>query len=258
MIASDRNPRAGARRVGAVERALAVLDALGEAGGEIGTNELSRRTGINASSVSRLLATLVDRGYAELTPTGRYRLGLRVLQLGNRALDGLDLRSLVHPLLEQLVAETGETATLSVSGGRDAVTVDFVRSPSAVQGVAQVGRPSVPHATAAGKVMLALGDVPLPSPPLLRYTRRTVVDPRTLAREVEQVRTQGWAEAAGEREPDLAAIAAPVRGTRGELAAIVGVQGPIARFDAAARRRALTHLLEATAQLSTRLGWVTD
>jgi IclR family acetate operon transcriptional repressor len=253
MGTPERKPRAGARRVGTVERALAVLDALGEAGGEIGTNELARRTHINASTVSRLLATLVSKGYAEVTSGGRYRLGLRVLQLGARALDGLDLRTLAHPFLESLVVETGETATLSVSGGRDAVTVDFVRSPSAVQGVAQIGRPSVPHATATGKVLLAFGDVPLPTA-LTRYTRRTVVEPAALAREIERVRARGWADAVGEREPDLAAIAAPVRGQRGELAAIVGVQGPISRFDTQARERALGSLGDASKALSVRLG----
>jgi IclR family acetate operon transcriptional repressor len=232
-----------------------VLDALGEAAGEIGTNELARRTGVNVSSVSRLLATLVAAGYAELTPSGRYRLGVRPLQLGSRALEGLDLRELSRPALQDLVARTGETATLSVSGGREAVTVDFVRSPSAVQGVAQIGRPSVPHATAAGKVLLAYGDVALPKPPLHPYTRRTIVDLATLRAAVERVRHEGWAEAIGEREPDLAAIAAPVRGARGELAAIVGIQGPLSRFETRARARALPGLLAATSALSVRLGW---
>ncbi len=236
MTGSEGKSREGARRIGAVERALLVLDALGDAGGEIGTNELARRTGINASSVSRLLATLVDAGYAEPTPSGRYRLGVRLLQLGSRALDGLDLRALARPALEALAAETGETATLSVSGGRDAVTLDFAHSPQAVQSVAQLGRPSVAHATATGKVLLAFGGVARPAGRLTRYTDLTITDPDALARDVARCRELGWAAAVGEREPDLAALAAPVFGSRGELVAILGVQGPAGRFDAAARK----------------------
>ena len=80
-------PRTGQpafRLVGAVQRAFSVLDALAEADTELGTNEIARRTGINASSVSRLLATLVAGGLVEHVPdSGRYRLGLRLLQLGN-------------------------------------------------------------------------------------------------------------------------------------------------------------------------------
>ena len=75
-------PRTGqpaVRRVAAVERALAVLDALSDGNPELGTNEIARRTGINASTVSRLLATLAGAGIVEhVAENGRYRLGLRV------------------------------------------------------------------------------------------------------------------------------------------------------------------------------------
>jgi IclR family acetate operon transcriptional repressor len=250
-------PRQAARRVAAVSRALSVLDALA-AGGELGTNELARRTGVNASTVSRLLATLASAGYVDQAENGRYRLGIRLVQLGNAVVDRLDLRELARPELERLVALVGETATLSVAGGHEAITVDFVQSPSSVQGVAQLGRPSVAHATATGKVLLAFGGVGLPPGAIRRYTARTIADPRALAREVERVRVRGWADAVGEREDDLAAIAAPVRGSRGELAAIVGIQGPAARLDAKARAAALEPLLASTTALSVRIGWVED
>ena len=137
-----------------MQRAFSVLDALAEADTELGTNEIARRTGINASSVSRLLATLVAGGLVEHVPdSGRYRLGLRLLQLGNVVLARLDLRQIARPHLQALVESTRETATLSAPGELDAVTVDFVQSPSSVQGVARLGRPSVAHATATGKVL---------------------------------------------------------------------------------------------------------
>ena len=248
-------PRQAARRVAAVSRALAVMDALA-AGGELGTNEIARRTGVNASTVSRLLATLASAGYVDQAANGRYRLGIRLVQLGNAVVDRLDLRELARPELERLVGDVGETATLSVAGGYEAVTVDFVQSPSSVQGVAQLGRPSVAHATATGKVLVAFGGIGPPPGPLRRYTARTIADPRALAREVERVRARGWADAVGEREDDLAGIAAPVRGSRGELAAIIGVQGPTVRLDAKARAAALEPLLASAASLSTRLGFV--
>jgi DNA-binding IclR family transcriptional regulator len=75
---------------------------------------------------------------------------------------------------------------------------------------------------------------------------------------VETVRAAGWADAVGEREEDLAALAAPVRGSRGELAAIVGVQGPAGRLDASARKAALGPLRTAAENLSSRLGWSED
>ncbi len=244
-----------ARHVAAVERALTVLDALAE-GEELGTNELARRTEINASTVSRLLATLVARGLVEHVPeTGRYRLGLRLLQLGNAVLGRLDLRRVARPQLEALVAETGETATLSAPGERDAITVDFVQSEASVQSVARVGRPSIAHATATGKVLLAFGAVELPKTPLELFTPRTITDSRALEREIKRVRERGYADAVGEREEELNAIAASVFEARGSLAAILGVQGPASRFDRAAMRDALPALLARADAISNALGW---
>jgi DNA-binding IclR family transcriptional regulator len=243
------------RRVAAVARATAVLDELARTP-ELGTNELARRIGVNPSTASRLLGTLEDARLVEQVPSsGRYRLGLRLLELGNLALGRLDLRALARPHLEALVAETGETATLSVPGERDAITVDFAQSPASVQSVARLGRPSVAHATAAGKVLLAFGGVPLPNGPLERFTRRTLTNSAKLASVVERVRAQGWAEAAGERERDLNAIAAPSFGADGRLAAILGLQGPEGRFDREARRRAAPPLLARAKAVSHALGW---
>ena len=243
------------RRVAAVERALAVLDVLA-ADRELGTNEIARRSGINASTVSRLLATLTAAGLVEHVPdTGRYRLGLRLLELGNVVLARLDLRELARPHLQALVEETGETATLSAPGERDAITVDFVQSPSVVQSVARLGRPSIGHATATGKVLLAFGGAAIPRGRLTAYTDRTIADRKALEAELDRVRAQGWARATGEREDDLNAVAAPVRDGRGGLVGIMGVQGPSARFDERAMAEAVEPLLERAAAVSAALGY---
>jgi IclR family acetate operon transcriptional repressor len=124
-----------------------------------------------------------------------------------------------------------------------------------VQSVARLGRPSVAHATATGKVALAFGRVELTPGPLPAYTARTVVDREGLAAEVALVRERGWARAAGEREQDLNALAAPVRGRDGELAAVLGLQGPASRFDEEAMERAVGPLVAHAAAVSDALGW---
>jgi IclR family acetate operon transcriptional repressor len=204
--------------------------------------------------VSRLLATLADGGLVEHVPgTGRYRLGLRLLQLGNAVLARLDLRELARLHLAALTESTGETATLSTPGEHEAITVDFVQSPSFIQSVAQVGRPSSAHATAVGKVFLAHGGR-LPDGELRAFTGRTIVDRAALAAEIEQVRRQGYALAVGEREDELHAIAAPVLDARGDLVAILGVQGPASRFGPGRMRTALDPLREHAAAISEALG----
>lgn len=231
---------------------MALLDALAGSEHGLGVNELARRIGVNASTASRLLATLQDAGLVTRTDGGPYRLGLRLVALSERVLAQLDVRQLARPLLARLVAATGETATLSLPGDGEAITVDFVPSPSSVVSMARVGRPSVPHATATGKVMLAFaGRLPAA---LVAYTERTITDPAALEAELSSVRELGWAQAVGEREPDLAAVAAPVLGPRRELAAIVGVQGPAARLPREALLALREPLLEVAAELSRELG----
>jgi IclR family acetate operon transcriptional repressor len=248
--------RPAERRLAAVERALRVLDAFLQVRGDAGTSELARLTGINASTVSRTLSTLVDAGYVEhVADTGRYRLGTHLLALANHVLARLDLRVLARVHLESLEERLGETATLSMPYDPDAITVDFVASRASVSSVARVGRPSVAHATATGKVMLAFGDVPARSGRLERFTERTIVDVAALRSEVEAVRVSGWARAAGEREEHLNAIAAPVFGARGELAAILGVQGPDTRFDEPAQNAAAPGLVAHAVALSRELGY---
>jgi IclR family acetate operon transcriptional repressor len=243
------------RPVGSVARAAALLDVLGASESDLGVNELARRIGVNASTASRLLGTLQQAGLVERSGGGGpYRLGLKLVALSDRVLAQLDVRAVARPLLAGLVARTGETATLSVPGGAEAITVDFVPSPSSVVSMARVGRPSVPHATAAGKVMLAFSGGPGPPLQLTPFTDRTITDPDALAAELESVRERGYAEAAGEREPDLAALAAPAFGRAGELVAILGIQGPASRLPAATRKALREPLLEAAAELSRAMG----
>lgn len=239
--------------VASSRRALEILDLLADEG-PLGTNEIARRLGTAPSTVSRQLGTLAELGYAERdASSGRYRAGIRLVQLGNLVLLRLDVRTVAHPHLEALVDRTGETATLSLPGEPDAVTIDFVPAPHHVQGVTQLGRPSVAHATAAGKVMLAYTGR-RPGGPLRAFTPRTITDPAALQSELERVRARGFAEAFEERERELNAIAAPVRGADGLLAAVVALQGPVPRFGKAAARRALPTLLEAADEISGALG----
>jgi DNA-binding IclR family transcriptional regulator len=240
--------------VASVARALALLDEVAGSDNGLGVNELARRIGVNPSTASRLLSTLEAGGFVERTADGPYRLGLKLVALSDRVLGQLDVRERGRPWLTWLVEETGETATLSVPGGGEAITVDFVPSSSSVVSMARVGRPSVAHATAAGKVMLAFGPAGGAAGELTAFTDRTITDRSKLAAELDAVRTSGIAEAVGEREPDLNALAAPVFGRGGELVAILGLQGPAARLPAATRQSLHAPLRTAAGELGRSLG----
>jgi IclR family acetate operon transcriptional repressor len=243
--------RRSARPVASVTRALALLNELYESEPGLGVNELARRIGVNASTASRLLATLESAGVVQRDGQGPYRLGLTLITLADRVLARMDLQTLARPVLVALMERTGETATLSLPGEREAITVDSVPSRASVVSMARLGRPSVLHATAVGKVMLAFGGGQLPRD-LTALTDRTITDREALASEVVAVRERGYATVFGEREPDVHAIAAPVWGRAGTLAAILGIQGPAARLQDPTR--VLAALLDGVAGLTRALG----
>ena len=140
-----------------MERALRVLDAFPEVGGDVGTNELARVTGINASTVSRILATLAAAGYVEHLPGDR---SLPARPAGAAALEPRARRRSTcgRPPARTSTSWSTRPARPRRSrspASRDAVTIDFVLSRASVASVARVGRPSIAHATATGKVMLA-------------------------------------------------------------------------------------------------------
>ena len=222
------------RTLASVDRALALLDALAELPSGARVGELAQRTSINQSTVSRLLGTLMARGFVDRDDaTARYRLGLRLVAYADAVLAGLDVRTIARPHLERLVAQTGETATLSVPGDTQPFTIDFVPSPSNVASRGELGRPSVTHATVTGKLLLAFGPLALERigpEPYERYTPRTLTTQAELAREIERERGEGVAYGREEREPGLNAVGAAVLGREHTLEAMLSIQGPASRL----------------------------
>jgi DNA-binding IclR family transcriptional regulator len=250
---AQRNLAANRQPVVSVARALSLLEELRDSEQGLGVNELARRIDVNPSTVSRLLATLESYGLIQREENGPVRLGLGLVTLADRVLSRLDLQGLARPVLLELMAQTSETATLSLPGEREAITVDSVPSRSSVVSMARLGRPSVAHATAVGKVMLAFGGGPLPRErDLVALTERTITDRAALVQEIELVREHGYGTVFGEREVEVNAIAAPVFDRAGELAAILGLQGPASRLEQPTRL--LDALVEATATLTRALG----
>ena len=240
--------------VASVGRALTLLDELRDSEHGLGVNELARRIEVNPSTASRLLATLESAGLVQRDGAQvPYRLGLTLVTLANRVLARLDLQALARPVLVELMERTGETSTLSLPSAREAITVDSAPSRSSVVSMARLGQPSVAHATAVGKVMLAFGGGPLPPQrDLIALTNRTITDRTRLAAEVAAVRERGYGTVFGERDADVNAIAAPVFDRDAALAAILGIQAPASRLEDPARL--LGVLLEQAGELTGAVG----
>ncbi len=246
--------------VQSIERALTLMEALGEFRGEVGIAELSKRVGLHVSTTHRLLATLVARGYARQNPeTGRYALGASALHLAESYLGQMDLRLVVRPLLERLCQETGETANLVILDGREALYLDKVESPQSLRIFSRIGRRAPLHCTAVGKVLLAGRskaevDSLLGRSPLERLTRNTISSVSQLRRELEKVQGEEFALDREECENGASCIAVPVRSAKGETIAAVGISGPSVRMHVRRMQELVPVVVRIGRQISERLG----
>jgi DNA-binding IclR family transcriptional regulator len=221
-------------RVQSVDRALQLLAVVAAAAprGETAT-ELASRCGINRATGWRLLATLEAHGLVERDPsTNRYKVGLALIRMSAAAgYDGLVRRT--RPILERVSAQTGETADLAVVGLHGVTYVGEVAPPS-VMAINWLAREVPLHATSTGKAFLAWlpqdEAVGLLETPLRRFTDTTVTDPDVLLEELAETRARGYAECAGELEPTLYGVSAPVlNAADSRPLAVFSIWGPVDR-----------------------------
>jgi IclR family acetate operon transcriptional repressor len=222
--------------VQAVARAFALLEALAVRD-EAGLVELARDVTLHPSTTHRLLASLIDCGYATQSPTsGRYHLGRKVLELasGSKARDAR-LRAAARPHLEAIRAAVDESANLVVLDGLSAMYLDQVESRRAVRLFTEPGRRVPAHTSGAGKAMLAFQDDALldrlfASEPLEPLTPHTITAAATLRDELDGVRRRGYALDNEEHEEGVSCLGAPIFDETATACAAVSVSAPSTRL----------------------------
>jgi IclR family acetate operon transcriptional repressor len=220
--------------VQSVERALDVLEALAEHGGEAGLSEIAARTGLPYGTIHRLLQTLLARGYVRQESDRRYALGGGLVRLGGIAESMVGVWA--QPYLTKMVELSGETANLAVLEGDFVVYVAQVPSPRRLRMFAEVGRRVLPHSTAVGKVLLAgrpAADAVavFERTGMPRRTPNTFTDLTSMRAELDLVRARGYAMDLGEEELGVHCLAVPVW-DGGRVVAAMSVSGPAERIDA--------------------------
>jgi DNA-binding IclR family transcriptional regulator len=251
--------RAMRAKLSSVANAVALLKAFSDAQYEMGITALAQRLGLAKSTVHRLAATLVGAGMLEQNAeTEKYRLGLAAFELGALVRRKMDVSTAAKSYLMALREETGETVHLAVADASEIVYVNYLESQNAVRISSAIGLRKPLHCTAEGKAALAdrIGEAGtcLETLRLERRTPRTITDPAILARELANVRAQGFAIDDEESEIGMRCIAAPIHDETGHVAAAVGIAGPVQRLP---KKRLLSFapaLRQATEEISRRLG----
>jgi DNA-binding IclR family transcriptional regulator len=204
-----------------------VLGAFGPDHFSLSLSEISRRTGLSLTTTHRLVGELREWGALERGVDGHYGIGLRLLELGALAPQGLQLREKALPFLDDLHHATRANVHLAVRDGHDLVYVESLRSRGAVQVLSRLGGRWPLHATGTGQVLLAFADPEIQqaalTAPLRRFTANTITDVATLRKTLAEVRRTGVAIAENQLTAEALALAVPVRGAHDEVVAALGV-----------------------------------
>jgi IclR family transcriptional regulator, acetate operon repressor len=238
----------------AVVRAIAILKAMARPGCGFGITELAVLLGLSKAAVFRLMGALENEGMVARDASGSYRLGPELITLGASALGSTDLSIAAHDELVALVDLTGETATLEVLIGTEALIIGEVQGRFLLGSAPDLGRRSPAHVTSTGKVLLALTQPPPPCGNLEKRTPKTITSRSALDRELERVRSQGYAIASEELEVGFTALAAPVRNHFGNVVAALSINGPSARLRPNVLRELVGPVCDAANRISRRLG----
>lgn len=251
-------PAARGGGVQSVDRALQVLEVLGELGTG-GATEIAGSLGVHKSTVSRLLSSLEARGFVEQTEVwGKYRLGFALARLAGLATAQVDLARVGQTTIDDLALEVGETANLAVLDGPRAINLTEGRSAAVIALRTWVGQGSPAHATSSGKALLLDHTLPALTERLGRrleaHTKHTLTDPRRLLEDLAIGRERGWTSVEEELEVGLNAVGAPVYDHRGDLVAALTVSGPAYRLEPARFAEVGAAVAHAAGQVSLRLG----
>ncbi|UQZ82932.1 Transcriptional regulator KdgR [Paenibacillus konkukensis] len=243
-----------------LDRALKILDLFDEHDTELKITEISRRMELHKSTVHSLLKTLQEHAYIEQNAeTGKYRLGMKLLERGHLLLQSLDIRTIARKQLLQLAAETGQTAHLVILEGKEGVYIDKVEGPRAVIRYSRIGRRIPLHCSSVGKALAAF----MPQARLAKllhhyeytsHTPRTITDEASFVEELERVRSQGYALDNQENEPGVRCLAVPVYDHHGQAAAAVSISTLVSSVDDRELESLIPVLKRAGEDISKQLG----
>ena len=247
-------------QVRSVRRAIRILEAFRE-GPSLTVTELSRALKLPKSSVYELVCTLAAEGLVKKEDSsGRYRLGLRLVELARAANQDLEVRQVARPLIEELRDQFNETVQLTVLDGEEILYVDGCESSRQLRTFFQSGDRAPLYCTALGKAILAN----LPPGEKERYLRRrglkaftlgTLTDPAALRRELDRTAARGYSVDDMEHEEDVRCVGAPIRDREGRTFAAISVSGPAHRLKPGRDREVARRVMAVAEEISSRLGY---
>jgi IclR family KDG regulon transcriptional repressor len=242
------------------QKAIDVLEAFDAQTPLLGVTDLSRRLELPKSTVQRIINNLGHRGLVEQdSATSKYRLGIKLFELGARARRQMDLPERAKPHLQTLTAAGGETSTLAILYGHEALYIERVESSRVLRASALGSRMPL-HCTAVGKILLTAMsdsefDVIIKAAGMTPRTAKSITNVGTLKEHIVQARKDGYVVDHEEYEDGLVCIAAPVFNYATDLVAAVGLSAPLMRARGDNLRDLIAAVVSAARAMSIEMGY---
>jgi DNA-binding IclR family transcriptional regulator len=246
-------------QLNSLARAVSLLEVLGESDAPLSLADVCRRMDMHKTTAHRSLMELERNALIERTPGNRFRLGLKLYELGNRAVEQIDLRAILRPYFTRLATRLGETVHLSVLQKASVVYLDKAGPSRKVCTSSKIGTSNPVYCTSMGKAMLAF------QPPevidqitakirFVRYTEKTITSREELLKSLDRVRRRGYAIDDEEIELGVRCVGAPIFDTGHRAIAALSVSGPAARISVQSVPAIAEQLLRCCGEISASLG----
>lgn len=245
-----------------VEKALQILEAFDITHPELSVSELEEILSLPKVSIYRFVRVLLKRGFLMQNPeTRKYRLGIKVFELGSLVLKDMELRKVAFPLIEELSRKSGETVHLGVLDGHEAVSIEGAESGYSLRTSLPIGKRVYLHSTGIGKAIFAflseeeraaiVKDKGLP-----RLTEQTITDPDVLQQELDKIQSEGYAIDNEENESGIRCVAAPILDSSQHVIASVSISGPTIRITHEKVPELANMVVKTCRQISQALGYL--
>lgn len=242
-----------------VERALNILEMIAER--PMTQKEMEMETGLNRTTISRLLSTLAKRKYIEKDPSGgRYKIGLKVVELGSVMLNQVELKTEALPYLRELTQNVGRVCHMGILSQGEVVYIEKIEPMTSIRMFSGIGKRVPVHSTSLGKVLLMdKSEVEILSilkdKGMQKFTENTITDIEDFQEEMKTVKKRGYAFDNGENEPGIYCVAAPIRDYRNKVVAAISTTGRDGSFVDNQESEIIRAVKRTAAEISKKMGY---
>lgn len=247
--------------VQSVDRSLSILELISDFDDGLRIIEISDNLGLHKSTVHRLLATLIHKGYVTQDKrTSKYRLTTKLFELGNKVIANIDILKASKIYTEDLMRKFNEVVHLVIRDDNEIIYIDKVEANNTIQMASNIGRRSPLYSTSVGKAILAYMDVDevkiiWGNSNIKKYTDKTIIDYDILSLELDKIRFQGYAVDDEENEQGVRCVGAPVFNFHGEVEGAISISGPSIRVTKEKIELIADEVKKCAYQISKELGY---